>query len=266
MSDSNILLVHQIQDAIIEIIRNSKDFCFLVTPYFQPWPILRRELEKAAQQQKKIVFILRDTSENHWDFEYFNDEFGFDIIFAERLHTKLYLNESECLITSMNLHESSKDNNFEVGYHFKNQIQSKNFKETVIDNDILMTQPEILKGRYFNNLEAQNHNAQNPFRQNTISNGFCIRCGNQIDLNPAYPMCSQCYSEWDNWKNYNYGENFCHICKREGEVTEFWNSISRLKISYYDPVCPDCRKKYVNNYNTPNGNRCTLVNQSSSYW
>ena len=143
MSDTNILLVHQIQDRIIEIIRNSKEYCFLITPFFQPWPILQRELEKAAQQEKKIIFILRNTPENHWDFESLNDNFGFDVIFVERLHTKLYLNENECLISSMNLYESSKDNNYELGYYFKNRQQSKNFKETVIDNDILLGHPAI---------------------------------------------------------------------------------------------------------------------------
>ena len=139
----------------------------------------------------------------------------------ERLHTRLYLNESECLISSMNLYESSKDNNFEVGYHFKNRTQAENFKETVIDNDILMTQPEILRGRYFSSLESEEkrtHNEQNSFRQNDLDNGFCIRCGDKIELNPAYPLCNDCYSVWADWENYNYGENYCHICRVEDSV------------------------------------------------
>lgn len=264
MPDSNILLVHQIQDRIIEIIRNSKKYCFLVTPFFQPWTILQRELEKATQQQKKIVFILRDTSENHLNFEYLNEDFGFDIVFVERLHTKLYLNENECLISSMNLYESSKDNNFEVGYHFRSQTQAKNFKETIIDNDILITQPEILKGRYFNDIEnneKRNHNTKNPFRQIDLSMGFCIRCGVQISLNPANPLCDDDYRTWANWGNYNFGESYCHICRKEFPHSTFGSSIS-----YNNPVCPDCREKYVEGYNRQEGSQCRLVGQNPASW
>ena len=264
MSDTNILLVHQIQDRIIEIIRNSKEYCFLITPFFQPWPILQRELEKAAQQEKKIIFILRNTPENHWDFESLNDNFGFDVIFVERLHTKLYLNENECLISSMNLYESSKDNNYELGYYFKNRQQSKNFKETVIDNDILLGHPAILKGRYFTNIDDntnQNLNKNNPtsFSQKNLEHGFCIRCGDPISLNPANPLCNECFREWANWENYDYEERFCHICR-----TDFSNSFGAT--SYNNPVCSDCRKKYVDGYNRYNGDRCRLVNSNPSSW
>lgn len=264
MADTNILLVHQIQDRIIEIIRNSKEYCFLVTPFFQPWPILQRELEKAAQQEKKIIFILRNTPENHWDFESLNDNFGFDVIFVERLHTKLYLNENECLISSMNLYESSKDNNYELGYYFKNRQQSKNFKETVIDNDILLGHPAILKGRYFTNIDDntnQNLNKNNPtsFSQKNLEHGFCIRCGDPISLNPANPLCNECFREWANWENYDYEERFCHICRKD-----FSNSFGAT--SYNDPICWDCRKKHVDGYNRYNGDRCRLVNTNPSSW
>ena len=264
MADTNILLVHQIQDRIIEIIRNSKEYCFLVTPFFQPWPILQRELEKAAQQEKKIIFILRNTPENHWDFESLNDNFGFDVIFVERLHTKLYLNENECLISSMNLYESSKDNNYELGYYFKNRQQSKNFKETVIDNDILLGHPAILKGRYFTNIDDntnQNLNKNNPtsFSQKNLEHGFCIRCGDPISLNPANPLCNECFREWANWENYDYEERFCHICRKD-----FSNSFGAT--SYNDPICWDCRKKHVDGYNRYNGDRCRLVNSNPSSW
>ena len=241
----------------------------MVTPFFQPWTILQRELEKAAQQEKKIIFILRDTPENHWDFEFLNDDFGFDVVFVERLHTKLYLNESECLISSMNLYESSKDNNYELGYHFKNRQQSKNFKETVIDNDILLGHPEILKGRYF--AEFENKTNQNEKTKNSnvnFKNGFCMRCGENIPLNPAYPLCDDCYREWANWRNYDYRESFCHICRREFEAfnSTFGATFRENSITYNNPVCSDCRQKYVEGYNKVNGEHCRLVNINPASW
>lgn len=268
MADTNILLVHQIPDRIIEIIRNTKDYCFLVTPFFHPWAILQRELEKAAQQEKKIIFILRDTPENHWNFESLTDDFGFDVIFVDRLHTKLYLNESECLISSMNLYESSKDNNYELGYYFKNRQQSKNFKETIIDNDILLGHPEIIKGRYFNDTNDKinrNKNNENFYSQKSLEHGFCIRCGDSISLDPANPLCDECYRTWACWENYGFWEHFCHICKKESKISSDW-CWSELGINYNNPVCSDCREKYIDGYNRENGDRCRLVNINPSSW
>ena len=259
MADSNILLVHQIQDRIIEIIKNSKEFCFLVTPFYQPWTILNRELEKAARQEKKIVFILRNTDENRFNCDSLNYDYGFDVVFVDRLHTKLYLNECEALISSMNLYESSKDNNYELGYYFGNRTQAKNLKEAVIDNDILMGDWNILRGRYFNNYESPKNqrfdreNIQDSAPRNLGDNGFCIRCGEPIPLDPARPLCDECFKSWSQWNNYGFYERFCHICRKD-----YGHSFG-ISPSYNNPVCFDCRKNHnVEGYNKTDGGRCYL--------
>ena len=147
----------------------------------------------------------------------------------------------------MNLYDFSKENNYELGYYFHTRQTSKSFKETVIDNDILLSNPEILRGRYFNNQEDTNQeNAR-------IRGGFCIHCRCELPLNPSRPLCYSCYRNRPYWDDYNYAENFCHICGKEISSHNRYDSIS-----FSNPVCNNCRNRYVTGFNTKEGNHCSL--------
>lgn len=241
--DRNILLTHQLPGKIIEIIQDSKDYCFLVTPYFQSWPLLDRELEKSASDNKKIVFIFRNQDNAIYDFSYLNDNYGFDLVFVDRLHTKLYMNDQEVLISSMNLYDSSKENNFEVGYYFSNWTISKDFKKQIIDDDILKSNPNIIKGRYFSELEEKERAAQfkstsNQFGNRSYgfqaNNGKCIRCGTPIKYNEFMPLCKNCFDTWSIFGNKEYRENFCHKCGKQ----DSWSNIT-----FANPLCQECKSK-----------------------
>ncbi len=243
MKNSNILDANKIPSKIIEIIQNSTEYCFLVTAYFQTWNILDRELEKAANQNKKIVFILRDNSKNR-EYEYLNSQYGFDIIYVENLHTKLYFNESEALISSMNLYKYSTENNYELGYYFSGRQYSKDFLDTVINGDILLSKPFIMQGLYFNNYKDPQPQRQNiSYRQQQFSknnaqmNGFCIRCGADIPLDPNRPLCDECFSTWVQYSNPCWIERFCHVCGNE-----IMNSFGNYNLCYENPVCPNCKR------------------------
>lgn len=244
MATSNILDVNKIPTKIIEIIQNSNEYCFLVTAYFQTWDILDRELEKAAKQNKKIIFMLRDNEKNH-EYEYLND-YGFDIVFVENLHTKLYFNESESLISSMNLYKYSTENNYELGYYFSGRYQSKEFLEKVIKNDILLGNPYIIEGRYFSD-SKQNNNKNMPYKQHRFErneqkilseSGHCIRCNTEIPLNPDRPLCDDCFSSWVQWQNPDWKEYYCHICGNET-----LNSKGIYYLCYASPICSACKRK-----------------------
>ena len=255
--DNSILLIHQIPAKIIEILQNSEEYCFIISPYFQSWNILDRELEKAAADNKKVIFIFRDDYNARLNFSYLNEDYNFDLVFVERLHTKLYLNERESLITSMNLYDSSKENNYEVGYYFETRQNSRHFKEKVIDNDILKGNVFILKGRYFEEIEQKRLDEKNREeerqrirleKQNTINSkiqtnrnyieyGTCIRCGTRIHFDPEHPLCDNCYSIWSLFGNIYYQENYCLKC---GERVD---DFSR-PISYANPICDSCCPRY----------------------
>jgi len=239
MNSNEILTIHQIPGTIIEIIEETKEFCYLITPYYKPWPLLERSLNKAAQQRKKIVLIARADQDDSWEVERFNSEYGFDTIEVERLHTKLYLNEKTVLVSSMNLYESSKEYNYELGILLKGSMHSRLFFQKIIENDILSLKPNRhLAGNYSDALTRLfEHNHTNDYLKGTQpdkeESGYCIRCHATIDKSYYYVLCNECFEKWREYQNMEYQEKYCHHCGRD------W-STSKAK-----PLCERCERKYA---------------------
>ncbi|MBR1713910.1 MAG: hypothetical protein IJ717_03070 [Treponema sp.] len=208
MMQSAILKLEDIQTRIIHIIEESEQFCYIVTPWFDPWDSLVKSLVKAEREKKNITFILRDEIESH-EWRRLKTRHGFRLFFVERLHTKLYMNEKEALITSMNCCDSSKEFNYELGYDITNLDEIQFLKTSIVEQDIL------------NGLDCYE------FIDNTSTykddpfigkKGFCIRCKKSIAFNPKFPFCEACFSSWIKFRNHFYKEKCCHRCGKDYQV------------------------------------------------
>jgi len=238
---SNILLNHQLSSEIISLIESSKDYCFLVTPYYKPWQLLNRALDKAASNEKKIVFIFRNGDVKENIIKDLNLK-GFDIYLVEKLHTKLYLNDNTAIITSMNLYDASKEFNYEVGYKFQNQFDVKNFKVEVIEKDILGTKPKLtLPGRYLASIEksliikntskntkTEEAQLKTATLKTVVAPGYCLSCRTEISYDINKPYCIECYKIWAK-NNFLTKEKYCHSCG------------ANYRSSYQQPNCYKCR-------------------------
>ena len=60
------------------------------------------------------------------------------LIEVKNLHSKVYLNDNKCILTSMNFYEYSQINNFEIGVIIDRKEEKANFNG-IIDQIILMT-------------------------------------------------------------------------------------------------------------------------------
>lgn len=60
--------------------------------------------------------------------------------------------------------------------------------------------------------------------------GHCVRCNVEIPFNTNYPLCRNCFIEWNKYKNFRYKENYCHCC---GE--------RKSSISRSEPLCNNCK-------------------------
>jgi phosphatidylserine/phosphatidylglycerophosphate/cardiolipin synthase-like enzyme len=243
--------VHQISTAIVDIIEESRQYCFLVTPYYKPWALLDRALEKANKNQKKVIFFLRKDSTDSETIKYLNIKMGFDVVLVERLHTKLYFNETKALITSMNLYDSSKEFNYELGYLLAGYSNIKKLKEKIIEDDLLTSESNIsYPGRYLESLkvaeteklEAKRKIGEMKYYHETENNqsktyymGYCIRCKKSQEINKNYPLCTECYSVWSQFMNGDYEEKYCHRCGKDEKVTK------------NQPFCRDCREQLNRN-------------------
>lgn len=180
-----------------------------MTPWFEPWDSLVKTLVKAEREKKNIIFILRDDIESK-EWRRLRTQHGFRLFFADRLHTKLYMNEKEALITSMNICDSSKEFNYELGYDITNGDEIYFLKNNIVEKDIIagIDCYEFID----NNSTYEN----NPFAG---KKGYCVRCMNKIPFNPEFPICDTCFNSWIKYRNKFYKEKFCHCCGKSNQVT-----------------------------------------------
>jgi len=64
--------------------------------------------------------------------------------------------------------------------------------------------------------------------ENLVDTGFCIRCGRIIPLDKDNPMCMKCFNVWNSFQNYNFQEQFCHICNSKSDYISMSNSSCKL--------------------------------------
>jgi predicted rRNA methylase YqxC with S4 and FtsJ domains len=99
---------------IEKIIKESKFFLVLISPYFKVHERLQKLLiKKSAYTSITIVYGKEELNKSEWYWiEKLKEK---NIHFEKNLHGKIYLNEEYALITSMNLYEYSQVNNIEYG-------------------------------------------------------------------------------------------------------------------------------------------------------
>ena len=152
-------------------------------------------------------------------------------IFRKNLHAKCFLNEYQAMVTSMNLHRFSQENNDEIGILVSKE-EDRDLYEAIYK------QAE----RFIANSEADESEGERSAAKTTSRRksrattktkaGFCIRCKTDLPVKPTEPYCKSCYASWKRYENKTYEEKHCHTCGKKQEAT-------MLK-----PVCPDCHRKY----------------------
>ncbi len=210
--NNQILKTTEITTEIIHIIENTKEFCYLVSPYVRAWVHLERTLREASKKEKFVTLIARkDQNKNSSEMiRFLNSDLGFEVFLIDGLHAKLYLNEKECLITSMNLFDVSQAKNFEVGIKAGNSLQIK--KDFIEDHLLIDSSVVHYRGKFH---EARENKLQQigEIRRQISSAGFCVTCGSKIELdittNPSVLQCKGCY-----YKNHTANNHFrhCHFC------------------------------------------------------
>jgi hypothetical protein len=197
-----ILHTHSISAAVIDLIRESQKYCYLVTPYIRPWPLLRRALEVATETRKRITLIVRNEKESLATSRRLHADLAIEVYAFDRLHTKLYLNEKAAVVSSMNLFDSSNESNFEVAILWKDPGSARRLKEEVIDHELLRLPPkEHLKG-WFNAEEDSRSSGMRHFERQLDQRGFCVTCGIKMDfdrdpsvLSARITRCKPCWAQ-----------------------------------------------------------------------
>jgi len=227
-----------------ELVDNAQDKLILISPYLQINDRIKEQLEEKNRMKidVRIVYGKNELQpeENNWlkDLDFITSSY------CENLHAKCYLNNKEAIITSMNLYEFSQVNNNEMGIHVKRD------EDPDIYNDIKEEANRLI--RVSDEIEISVEKKPSKSIDDEGDKGYCIRCKEEIELDPTTPYCSDCFSSWNKYKNVDYEEKHCHICGKE------------MKSTRNKPVCYGCYKENKDDLDFPEKDKKSGEKDSTS--
>ncbi len=217
-----------IASEIENIIRNAKDFIFIISPYINIDKTFQKRLKIAQDKNIETNVIFIKKSNNDDEIKQFEKLENINLFRYECLHAKCYLNECTAIITSMNFSLPSEKNNCEIGLEVDMNENEELFSEILKECKAIkkFSQKYYAENKTF--LDEQSEVKENI----SYDDGFCIRCHKKIEFNISTPLCKKCKKTWNLFENEDYKERFCHKC---GE--EFENS------SFKDCLCKKCKAR-----------------------
>ena len=254
------LTTHNVASEIDNIIRNAHSWLVLVSPYLKLSPIFLERLQDVGSNNIPITIIFGKNELKQEELQAIGTIKNLTLLFYENMHAKCYCNQDSVVITSMNMHEFSEKNNREMGVLLQRLIDSEAYAESYQEIQSIL-RASSLKPLTFQSKPTQPMQpyppahykppATHPYHYqesmpnksllgSVISNafnslmgteGYCIQCRNRISFNPDRPLCSDCFSSWNNFKNPKFVEEFCHSCGKT------------MRSTMEKPLCKPCYSK-----------------------
>lgn len=219
---------------IENVIIGAKKKLTLVSPYLQISKTFFERLKDASSKNVEIKIIYGKDELKPNEKNSLAELKNIELFFFENLHAKCYFNESEMVITSMNMYEFSEKNNREMGVFITKLKDSELFDKAVNEANSIIQSSELIplsriKRNFYQNSEI---NKIDNSKKKKPNRGYCIRCEQRIPYDIEKPYCWDCFSVWSQFQNPDYKENVCHSCG-EFEVT----TLSK-------PCCYSCFKEF----------------------
>ena len=204
-------------EEIHRIIENANSELIIITPYIDLGPRMKGSFRVAYKKNVNIKLITRWkkklAAKDEKELEFFT-ELGAEIIFVERLHSKLFLNENDGVLSSMNMLDGSAHHSQEIGIHTNDTELITSFKGYA--NRLIRSAMPLEAAPAKST--AKNAPSQKKKQQNS---GYCIRTGDPIPFNIKSPFNKKSLGSWNRYKNPEFKEKFCHFSgeKSNGETT-----------------------------------------------
>ncbi len=227
-----------------ELVKTAKEKLILISPFLKVNDRLRQILDDQdrAKIDIRVVYGKNELQpeENNW----LKSKASVRSSFCKNLHAKCFLNESEALITSMNLYEFSQVNNEEMGVLVSKaddaELYAKVYEEAMrlirISDEVRVTVEKIVPAEMSAEAKTRRTSKQGA---SPPDSGFCVRCHDVLKADPSHPYCKGCYAKWKQYENPEYEEKFCHLCG------------GASKSSMRKPTCYDCFRTFKDAFSFP---------------
>ena len=218
-----------VSNELVQIIKGAKERIVIISPYLQISDRFREFLEDQDRMKLEIRIIYSENKlqphQNNWlkSLQFVRTSI------CKNLHAKCYLNEKLALITSMNFFEFSQVNNNEMGI-----VVSKT-EDPQLYNDIYEEVRRLIRISDEVKVSIEKVISKEEAKNERINvDGYCIRCGAPIKLDPTHPYCITDYQKWKEYEDKAYEEKkgVCHFCGKPN------------KSSMEKPACMNCYRKH----------------------
>lgn len=237
---------------IIRLFEEADKAITIVSPFIKLHPDIKKVLQgKKHDPDFRIEILYGKNESNHSkslsdeDLAFFKEFQNVGIYYQENLHAKYYANEFKSVITSLNLHEYSINNNIEVGILLERKLlgfggdssmdsEAFNYFDRIIEKSESIFIKEVKKKKILLGLFEKNIGTKViEDNRKTIPHkkaaeevivtkmGYCIRTGKEIPFNSKSPFSTEAYKSWAIYKNEDYPEKYCHFSGEpsNGETT-----------------------------------------------
>jgi phosphatidylserine/phosphatidylglycerophosphate/cardiolipin synthase-like enzyme len=116
---------------IEEIIKGAEKSIWLVSPYLKFDDRIKELIKSKTMMGIRVTVVYGKKDINQKEKEWLDSLENVVLRFKQNLHAKCYMNENECIITSMNLYGYSQRNNLELGVGISREDDAILYKDTV---------------------------------------------------------------------------------------------------------------------------------------
>lgn len=124
-------IFNRITSKIEQLVKESKKELYLVSPFIDLSPNIKDELTLKKSDPNFFLRILFGKNDNNYlksfkkgSLSFLMDFPNIEIKYNERLHAKFYMNDWDCILTSMNLYDYSLNKNIEAGVYYTYKSKS----------------------------------------------------------------------------------------------------------------------------------------------
>lgn len=150
---SSVLNTIEISHELERMMDSSYKYLVFVSPYIRITDRLKAKLSQVFSQLDACYFVHRKNELPKGESDWISSFANVHLIGVENLHAKIYLNDKQCLITSMNFYEYSQINNYEIGVVIDKNREKDDYQRAV-EEVLMMAKLSPEYERLFNVLET----------------------------------------------------------------------------------------------------------------